>query len=334
MPQILRTTLIPDEAITADGETTYDLPVNPISAILLTIRALNDTAEPNNLASIWTLLDMVLNVSVRYRGASIIDADLSDLAVLSAILARWQPRMFARQRTDNAFRFVTVPIVFGRRPYDPMQCFPATRRGDLVLTLDSDIAVTGLDNLVIQAETIELLDAKPRSFIKQTTTERLMTLGATNHIDLPIGNRLLGLLMRARNVPTGAVNNNSFGEVALEIDNVEVGYSRTNWETLAGELQRLMPEGFPHDPHFHRENDAAAYAVDAATAIQEVNESFSDHYGYMDFDPLLDLTYAIDTRNAADVTLEVVADAADGSASRIVIAEHVELPEAEGGTTS
>jgi hypothetical protein len=333
MPQILRTTLIADQAIAADGEVQFDLPVNPLSCILLTVRALNDAAEPNNYAAYQGLLNMLTNVNVRYRGASIIDASLIDLAVLGAIIGRWQPRLGQQLSDDNFFRFVTVPILFGRRPYDPMQCFPATRRGDLILTLEADIAVVGLDGLVIQAETVELLDAKPRSFLKQTTTERLMTLGSTNHVDLPIGNRLLGLLLRASRIPAGAINNNSFGEVALEIDNVEVAYSRTNWETLAGELHRLVPEGFAQDEHSHRENDAAAYAVDAQTAAAEVGTAPAGNYAYMDFDPLLDLAYSIDTRNAADVTLEVVADAADASPSRIVIVEHVELPETEGAAT-
>ena len=49
------------------------------------------------------------------------------------------------------------------------------------------------------------------------------------------------------------------------------------------------------------------------------------HYGWMDFDPLEDLSMAINTRGTADINLHVKSDVAIGSASRFLPIEMVEV---------
>jgi len=251
MPRILRTTLVPDEAQAAAGVIQFDLPVNPLSIILLTVKALNSTATLTNYSVLAALLSMISNINVRYRGASIIDASLTDLAVLTALLSGWQPKQLNQVNTHADVRAVTVPILFGRRPYDPMECFPATRRGDLILQMTTVIAPTGLDTLIIQAETVELLDAEPTQFVKQTTTTKVHNATGEHDIELPIGNNLLGALLQGPIVPTAASYNATFGRVKLQVDNVETMYSETNWETLHGEILRRIIGGWANTPHTH-----------------------------------------------------------------------------------
>lgn len=363
MPQILRTTLIADEAVTADGVRNYDLPVNPLSCILLTIKALNLTTTIADYSAIAQLLAMITNLNVRYRGATIIDGSLTDLAVGMAAISGWGPHQGNRQSADNDVRWITVPLLFGRRPYDPMECFPATRRGDLVMQLTRDIAVTGADNLVIQAETVEILDAAPARFTKLTTQSPAAFAAGQNFIDLPIGNKLLGMLLRSFNVPDAADFQASYGVVASQVDNVEVVYSEANWETLHAELARRIPAwtltAHRHHmaAHIHLMDAAAGiFPLDAAdtalssvagvltvdgaadvgitgiqppaithTLQQEDDVSLLENYAYLDFDPLNDGSYAIDTKGAAQVRLRVTADAADATQSRLLPLELVEL---------
>ena len=331
MPQILRTTLVPDATPAADGTVTYSLPVNPISAILLTVKALNETSTLTAYSYVSALLAMVTNLNVKYRGATIVDGSLTDLAVIFACLARWFPFSLNNESEDNQVRSLTVPILFGRTPYSPTECFPASRSGDLILSLTEDIAVAGADGLIIQAETIELLDANPERFTKITTqTPAAFTAGSGNYVDLPIGNKLLGFLLRGFNVPDAADYQSSFGQVALQVDNVEVGYSETNWETLHGELARKMGLSHNLNAHYHTTDTADAATTYTDSLQQEDDGSLLNNYAFLDLDPLGDGTFSLDTRNAAQVRLKVTADATDATASRVLPIELVEIGGAAG----
>jgi len=354
MPQLLRTTLLQDVALTAGGNIRVDLPVNPLSFIALTVRALNNTPTGQNFSHWADLLSFLNRITVQYRGASIIAGTGVDLALFAAAIAHWVPRQGQGNAIDNNVRFLTFPLLFGRKPYSPLEAFPATRRGDLTLQIDAGAALPlGLDTFTIQAETLECLDAQPTSFLKVTETRRTMQLGDQNEISLPLGNRLLGLLLRAATAPSLLAFDSSFGSIALELDNVEIVYSRSNWETLSGELYRRIGSVWPYRDHSHRINGsgaaAAAYAQATAmgiaadanntsittgtaarfgiTGIQFPTEDDAElqRYAYADLDPLEDGSYAIDTANAADFNLLVTSDVADAQPSRILIAEHVQL---------
>lgn len=324
MPQILRTVALLDRVIPAAGETqSIDLPVNPLSALLVTIKALNNAPTVPNHSPYNEMLNKFTNFNVRYRGATIIDGRSQDLAIAYAILSGWVPQHGQTNRVDNDVRSLTFPLLFGRRPYDPIECFPATRRGDLIFQWTAGADAAPFDNWLLHVETVELLDAQPGRFIKLTTTGRTMTLGDTNDVDLPIGNRLLGLLLQGNTFPTGASRNASFSEVRLEVDNVEVMFSRSHWETLQGELGRRLPPSWIFLEHEHDVNAAGAGIETTSTATHRFG--ITQRYAYMDLDPLRDLTYSLDTRNAADVTLGVVSDVADAGQSRVLPVEYVEL---------
>lgn len=333
MPQILRTTLVADEAQAADGDISFDLPVNPLSCILLTIKALNDTTDTDSTtySYIDALFNMITNINVKYRGATIIDGSAVDLAVLYALVSKWPPFQVNANRINNRTRALTIPLCFGRRPYDPKECFPATRRGDLVLNMTTDVAVTGADTLIIQAETVELLDATPEKFLKVTTQSQTFASSGQNFVDLPIGNKLLGVLLQGFNFPDTTDYASSFGQVAVQVDNVEVGYSETNFETLHGEINRRLRDSSALYPHFHAVTDAALTPDAVDTSSQMYNARTINAYGYLDMDPLEDETYALNTRGAADVRLKITADAADNTASRVLPVELVETGAGGGG---
>lgn len=324
MPQILRTVLIPDEAQAADGAPSFDLPVNPLSVVLLTVKALNETSVITTYRWITALLSMITDVRITYRGASVIQGSLTDLAVLMARMTGWGPWQGNAVETDNDVRFVTVPLCFGRRPYDASECFPATRRGDLVMTLTTDVAVAGHDNLVLQAETIELLEAQPQRFTKITTTSKISNAVSEHDIELPIGNDLLKVLLRDASPPQAAAYTAQFGAVAVEVDNVETVYAEANWESLHGELLRKGTGLMALRPHIHSVNAAGAGRENTLEQQEgDAGSSLLDNYALLDFDPMDDGAYALKTAGAARVNLRVDTQVASATAMRVLPVELV-----------
>jgi hypothetical protein len=354
MPQILHTVLEPDQNLAATAEQyTYDLPVNPLSAVIVTLRALNNTATVANFkASAVDLMAKVTKCRTRYRGATIFDGDPLDLAQIFGAYSAWYPTQGQVNATDNDVRSISFPLLFGRRAYNPAECFPASSRGDLVLEIETAADPTGLDGFDMQIETVELLDATPERFLKVTTTQDTMESGDVNDISLPRGNKLLGILLRGATYPTAASNNASLAELSLEMDNVEVMYSKTFWRGVHAMWARRVRRDWMIEGHTHTINGnaaaPAAYAqattiaisADAANAAlttgtaarsgitgivspQEIADL--QQFGWMDFDPLEDLSMAINTRGTADINLHVKSDVADGSASRFLPIEMVEV---------
>ena len=323
--QLLRTVLEPGRTLTAAAESaiSFNLPVNPLSVVLVTLKALNNTATITDYAALDAFFAKVSKIRTAYRGASIHDGDALDLAMMAGILSGWWWKQGQVNDTDGDVRSLTFPLLFGRKPYDPKQCFPATRNGDFKLFVDTAADPTGLDNFVMSIETAEILDANPESFLKQTTNGKTMQSGAANEIELPIGNKLLGVLLRAATFPTGASMNSSMAEVALEVDNVEVMISRTQWKTLQGEMGRFIGDWMAYPAHVHTENTAAAYAQNASTLGGRVDIAMLQQYGYLDFDPLKDESYALDTTGAAKVNLAITSDVADASPSYAMTVEKV-----------
>ena len=354
--QPLHTVLRPSTALDATAETfTNDLPVNPLSVILVTLRALNNiaaTSYADYAASVTALMSKISNIRAAYRGATIFDADPLDLAMVYGMFSKWWPIAGQTNQINNDVRSVTFPLLFGRKAFDPTECFPASRRGDLVLTTTTAADPTGLDGFTMIIETIELLDAVPTRFIKVTSSAFSLAAGDVNDISLPIGNKLLGVLCRSGLFPTAASNDAGFNEVALEVDNVEVMQSRATWRGLHALWARRTRTDWLQMGHRHLldiiasttdpvltttalglSGTAAAGSSlitgnDAATlghfgVAPHPEQDALQRYGLVDLDLLDDLSMALDTKGAADINLHVNASAAD-TAARVLPIEYVE----------
>ena len=110
----LRTVLAQDETVTVSTTVTYDLPVNPLSHILLTLKGANDTATVGNYNVMSALLASISNIEVLFKGSAVASLSFTDLAVLTGVLGRWTPGQLNLAQTDNDVRAVTVPLMFGR----------------------------------------------------------------------------------------------------------------------------------------------------------------------------------------------------------------------------
>lgn len=308
MPRMLHSVIVQDQAIGADGIYNYDLAVNPLSVVLLVLRPLNDTGALANYARYRAVCAAANKVSITYRGESIVNMRGEDLAALNWF--RWgiQPWEGNADNVDNERRAVVLPIMMGRYPYSPTSCFPATRRGELNLELDLDIADTGYDGLRLSVEAIELLEAKPKEYEKKVQLSQTWAATGDNDMDLPPGNVNRGILLFGTTGYAGAAPAPSWGRVKVLLDNQEAGYAASDFE-----VAQTLPSLWGRQPNFteHKHTvNAAGAGVEETTSVFDVGDDYAN-YAYLDFDPTGDDTFAIDTRGKSRFHLRANAETAD-----------------------
>lgn len=319
MARFIHSILRSNALVAADGDEVFDLPVNPLSVVLLHVSPLNETSTITDFALLEALLSAVDNIRITHKGASIFDASGVDAAALALLWHRvpiWQSNAV---ETDNSRRSLVLPILFGRRAYDPNEAFPETKKGELQMSVTFDIADTGFDGLRRSVETIELPDASPEFVQKVTTLAQTFAATGQNEIDLPIGNMLRAILMFGTTGFAGAAPVPSLGQLQVLVDNIQVGYSATDFE-VARSLLGLLGVPFPPDfRHIHSVPDNGASDVNSNEP--EIGASLDDNYVLLPFDVTGDDLYSLDTAGAGRVHVRVDAETAD--AVRVLPIERV-----------
>lgn len=315
MPQknrFLHSVQVQEQAISADGIYRFDMAVNPLSVVLLCLRPLNDTGTLADFNHYMTICQAVNRVTLQHSGASVFSMRGEDAAALNYFRHGIVPPQCNPDDTDNERRCVVLPILLGRFAFDPVSCFPASRRGELVLELDLDIADTGYDGLRLSVETIELPDAKPKEFERKTSLSSTFAATGYNDIDLPLGNLCRGVLVWGTTGFTGASPAPSWGRMELLLDNMQVGYSATDFE-VAHMLSSLMGrQPFAADSHTHRvtTDGNAQTALETNGGPLELG-SVVEKYAFLDLDPTRDDHFAVDTKGHSTWQLRANAETAD-----------------------
>lgn len=312
--------LASNQAITADGDVTYDLPVQPLSVLLIHVSPLNETATITNYGLLERLLSAIDQIRVVHKGDPIFNLSGVDAAALALLWHRvpiWQSNAV---ETNNDRRSLVLPVLFGRRAYMPSECFPRSLKGELRVTITWDIADTGFDGLRISLETIELPDATPE-FV-QKATALAQTFGATgqNDIDLPIGNVLRAVMLFGTTPFAGATPAPSFGEISFLVNNRATHVSQSDWEVLRA-VMGLTHVPFPADfRHIHAVNAAGGAQED--TQEPEIGASLDDNYALINLDPTWDDLYSVPTVGVGRVHLRI--DAETNDAVRVIPIERVD----------
>lgn len=319
MASFIRSILSTNHAIAADGDEVFDLPVNPLSVVLIHISPLNETSTITTYRLWQDLIDAVSNVRITHKGSAIVDAsggDLLMLAWLYHVLGVWQSNAV---ETDNDRRSIVLPVLFGRAPYMLTECFPETKKGELQMTLTYDMADGPYDGLRMSVETIELPEASPEFVQKVTTLAATFAAVGQNDIDLPIGHGIRGILLWGTTSYAGAAPAPTWGQLEVLKDNRQIGYTSTDWEVsraTAGLRGCMFPPSFRH-----------VHSVDAAgvgredTLEPEIGLSKDAYYTLLDFDPTKDDTYLLETEGAGRVNVRADAEAAE--AVRVLPIERV-----------
>ncbi len=312
------------QTLTASADVTpIDLPVNPLSFLVLTINAEVNGAQEvqDDAVPIVNHLGMITDLSIRHRGENILQGSGADLAMLSYLLTGVPPWGREWSYGDNTFTSRSFILPLTRRPYDPEEAFPATTRGQLRFHMTAGAALGVYDNFQWALEAVELVEAAPKRYLKATTLTRALAATGRQRIPLPLGNQLAGLLLFDPTDENDATETYAFGKVKLLKDNVEQYYAESNWESLAADMALRVQNLMGAFGHTHVQ---AAADTGVGGAGHRTADMPPIQYGYMDFDPLKDGSYLLDTAGASDVELDLNSDVSTGTV-RVIPVELVEL---------
>lgn len=319
--EFFRSVVAQDVTISADGTVSHDLEIRPTSHIVFTIKCLN--SGTNTKATLAQILGAIEKVEILRFGASIVSISGADLYALNTILLGREPWQENVVNTDNAVRHLSLVIPFGRRLYDPNECFPETTAGELSLQYTVDIADTGYDGFIEQIEQVEIIGAKPKRYLKYMTKSYTPSATGAAEVDLPRGNLYAGILLYGTTVPTGTAWTTTIDKVRLLVNNEEHYYGICNWESLHGELiSKCSPAG-AWSEKIHMENTDATYTQNADTAAEEQDDTALANYVYLDFSPNNSDDFLLSTRELSGLKLEITAG--DTNATRITPVELVEI---------
>ena len=112
--RFLRSIVQPFTTLTASVDITpLDLPVNPLSHLILTLRATEvATGTAARAEGPPAFASMVTALSVRHKGENIIQGSLTDLYFLNARVARAKPWGHRMVNTTAAIRSMSFPLSF------------------------------------------------------------------------------------------------------------------------------------------------------------------------------------------------------------------------------
>jgi hypothetical protein len=277
-----------------------DLPVNPLSHLIISIDGYNATDE----ATLAEILAFLNSATVSRGGSTIFSLQSEDWYMQNAYLFRSNPILTGKLATDNLHRSLGLIIPFGRRTFDPSECFPATKKGELTLTMDVTVPSASLDNSTLYIDAVELPNANPSHYLK-STMKVITAPGATgdNEVELPIGNDILAILLRLTTFP--ATSSHTFGvdAVSIKVNNDEEGYAyATTMTMLADTMFRLQLQG---------------------GTIAAQGTIVPDNALFIDYDPHGDGEFALKTAGASSV--KAVLEMGVDEATYMTILERVEV---------
>lgn len=318
MARFIHSVLAQNEAVTAGTVISYDLPVNPLSFILLTLKFAQDNADTQ---MDWDNVDaMIAKVEVLYKGSPIYSSNGSDLEALDQNLLGYEPWITNRLGADNELTFFTFLLPLTRFLYSPRECFPRSTRGELILQITYQAAFSEIDAVYAQIETVELPEASPAQYLRTTTLSVTPTAAGELDVELPIGNRLSGVLFFGTTIPSGSTATTTLEYLQILADNQRVYISQTNFECWRQQAAMRYKPPIAHGYHFHQ-IDGAAYAQYMDTAVVKYRNDRSIQHLFVDFDPTRDGEYIFETAGLSDLVARI--SAGDTNALRVLPLEIV-----------
>lgn len=297
--EFIRSSLLKDHTSATEVKK-IDLPVNPLSHLIITLDAYNATDE----ATLAELLAFVNKVTITHRGTTIINAESEDLYGVNCKLFGNRPVLTGKIATDNQLRTLSLIVPFGRKIFNPDECFPSTKKGELTLSLDMTAPATSADNSTLNIEAVELVGANPNKYLK-TSMLTASAPGATgeNDIDLPIGNDIACIQIRMTTFPGASSHTYGVDVAKILVDNKEFGYSSARAQCLVG------------DNIFHFDTQHGVIAAQGAIPPTNII--------YLDFDPAKDNNYLLKTSGKSSVKARL--DMGVDEATYLTILELVEV---------
>lgn len=321
--EFIHSVLAQDETPAAGSVVSYDLPVNPLSHILLTLACTRTAAATNALPLIIDVINSISRIEVLYKGSAIFSMSGMDAVACGIYVSKfesWGVNFSGIIAEEVSF---TIPIPLGRKMYNPRECFPRSTRGELILQITYAAAWTDQTLVRAQIETVELPDAAPERYLRMTTLATTFAAAGENDIELPIGHPISDVVLWGGAIPEGAVFAVTLGHLQILVNNQRRFYSHTNYETHHNMAGRMRPA--PGYWYGHTHFAAAGVGVSHVIADDHLLQCYS----HLPFDVNDDGVFALETAGKSDVVLRIGVDA--GAASLAVRVIPCELVPAAGG---
>lgn len=283
---------------------TYDLPVNPLSFALITFKLTAETPSATDIPNLQKVADMLDKIEVLYKGSAVYSMDGFDCLASGLLVNKYEPWGCNWVDTAGAIANIQLLVALTRKLYSPVECFPRTTRGELIMQLTVGTIDADWSNVDMQIETVELPNATPSQFIKQTT--KVATPAATGQydIELPIGNDIDSLIINGESIPCGAVNTKTINRLEILVDNINHFYPESQFETINSMAGILRPPPGHWGFHTHETPVTPVVAGDPTSAPVITDHLIPSHL-FLPFDIFRDGEYALHTAGASDVVLRI-----------------------------
>lgn len=281
MKHFIRSSLVRDRTA-ATEKLKLDLPVSPLSHLIISLDMLNATDE----ATLAEIIVFINSITVTHSGKTVVSADSEGLYAVNSYLYGNRPVLTGKLATDNYLRCLSLIVPFGRKMFNQAECYPATRKGELTLTLDYTAPATAADGGTLNIEAVELPDAKPQHYMK-TVMSTISAPGATgdNDWDMPIGNEIIAAAIRCTTWPAASSHTFGVDMAKVLLNNREEGYSAARAQCLTGDLINL-----------YETNHGAIAAQGLITP---------DSVFFLDYDPNKDGEYLLETQGASSLKMRL-----------------------------
>lgn len=296
----------------------YDLPVNPLSHILITLPHIRTTAAAAGFPVIADMFNLLDKIEVLYKGSSIFSMSGYDAIAAGLYVTgfeSWGINLAGVVGEEASF---TWCIPLGRTLFNPSECFPRSTRGELVLQITFPAALGDITSTLIQIETVELPDASPTQYLRMTTLTATIPVVGEFDVPLPIGNPISDIVLYGAVIPVGNARLATLEYVQILVDNVRHFYSHTNYETHHNMAGRMRAAPGYWGSHIHW--------VGAAPGLSETLipcNHVLGCYSHLPFDIFRNGEYALQTAGKSDVVLRVSSSAAAASIARVIPCEIV-----------
>lgn len=279
--EFIRSNIIKDHT-SATETIEKDLPNGALSHLIVTVSGEQATDE----ATLAEIIAFINKIDVTKKGVSIFSAESEDAYGVNCYLYKRRPILTNCITTDDAIRALTLIVPFGRKIFDPSECYPATSKGDLTLRANMTALATSITDGLVNIEAVELVGASPTRFLK-TTMMTVVAPGATgdNDVELPLGNKIVAIQIRMTTFPTITTDLYGVAEASILVENKQYGYASAKAHCLMGDaIFRLG--GFPSTMLLQQ-------LVNPASIV------------WMDFDPHGDDEYLLETEGKSSVKLRL-----------------------------
>ncbi len=304
--------VVPNESVTAGTSPSYDLPVSPLSHLLFTVKFAQNQA--NTQLPFANIPLMISKLEVLYKGSAVCSLNGIDLMAAGLLVCEFESWGINALGDDNDLLSFTFLVPFSRQLYSPIEAYPKTARGELVMQVTWAASFTLIDGVSLQVEAVEMPDANPQRFLKMTSSSVTPTATGEFDVELPIGNQISDIVLFGTTIPAANVATTTIQTITIRKNNSEFMYSKTNFETLHNMSGRLRAAPGYWGSHIHQQDAGAFAQYYDQSAVKPGNHIIPNHL-LVPFDVRRDGEHILKTDDANDLNIRI--DAGDTNLVRV-----------------